>query len=281
MNKKPIFFIVMCGVVILGVGFFYWQTQRQARYAKTQEIFAPIYAYSGKLTPEQQKSFSDFIFSITEEVEPSTARKYALPKRERLKMEAHTMTLYRNNPELLFMGHGPLPIDTDVKPFQRNYSILALIAKTKLSDLPTSDRSKILQHLEALTQRLTKNSVEMYMKRIKDMPPGTSQKLPTMAFGIASHWRSGESQPIFEEDGSVTLPKENKRGIIHLTDTYENEYTVDLDAPTDTAITENTDELYAKIDRLFEQLTDQEFQRLSALSKRERSAEIEKLFSSE
>ena len=102
-----------------------------------------------------------------------------------------------------------------------------------------------------------------------------------MVFGIVSTKPVGGDQWIFEADGSLKLPEGGKRGGIHITDTYGNEYTVDLDTPTDTAITENTVELYAKIDRLFEHLTDEEFQRLSALSKREQSAEIEKLFSSE
>ena len=204
-----------------------------------------------------------------------------LPKREQLQLEAHSMTLHRNNPELLFMGHGPFPSDTDVKPYQRYFSILALIAKTKLVDFPASSRSKIIQHLETLNRRLVKNSVEAYIDKVRDIPPDSSQKPPRIAFGIESYSGSGKSNPIFQEDGSVKMPEKLKRGVIHLTDIYGNAYEVDLDAPTDTGMTEDTDELYAKIDQLFDQLTDAEFQRLSDLSKAERSAEIDKLFSSE
>ena len=256
-------------------------TQRQKSYAKTREVFALVYTYSGRLTSEEQKSYTDFIFSITEEVESSVARKYTFPKRESLQLEAHVMTLYSYNPEMLFMGHGPLPADTDVKPFQRNYSILALIAKTKLSKLPVSNRSEILQHLEVLNKRLVKNSVEEYIDKIRDIPPGSSQQRPKIAFGIESHSSSGGSHLIFQEDGSVKMLEELKRGTIYFTDTYGSEYTVDLDAPADTDMAEDTAKLYAKIDMLFEHLTDAEFQRLPALSKAERSAEIEKLFSSD
>ena len=72
MNKKRMLFISMLGIVLLCVGLFYWHTQRQANYAKTRELFAPIYEYSGKLTPEEQKRFSELTDSIMN-VEPSVA----------------------------------------------------------------------------------------------------------------------------------------------------------------------------------------------------------------
>ena len=192
------------------------------------------------------------------------------------------MMLYRNNPELFFRDYGPLPTDFDSEPYIRHFSILALIAKTKLTDLPANSKKSIISHLETLEKRLTKNSVEIYIREVKDVPFRPSQKAPTMRFGIASgpgtvggdHW-------IFEADGSFTWPEGAKRGVVKIVDLYENEYAVDLDAPTDTGMTEDTSELYAEIDRIFEQLTDAAFQQLSTLSKADRSAEIEKLFSSE
>ncbi|RKU14903.1 hypothetical protein C6501_07425 [Candidatus Poribacteria bacterium] len=279
MNKKRFLLFGILSFVVVCAGLFYWHTQRQKNYAKTRAVFAPIYEYSGRLTPEDRKSYSEFASSVME-VELSVAKKYTLPKREQLRLEAHSMTLHRNNPELLFMGHGPLPADTDVKPFQRNYSILALIAKTKLSDLPTSSRSKMIQHLETLNKRLVKNSVEAYIDKVRNIPPDSSQKPPKIAFGIESHSRSGNSNIIFQEDGSVKIPEKLKRGVINLTDIYGNAYEVDLDEPAETAMTEETDKLYAKIDQLFDQLTDAEFERLSGLSKAERSAAIDALFSS-
>ncbi len=278
MNKKRMFFISILGIVLLCVGIFYWHTQRQANYAKTRELFAPIYEYSGRLTPEEQKRFSEFTDSIMN-VEPSVAKKYILPKREMLQLEAHSMTLQRNNPELMFMNSLPFPTDTDVEPYKRYFSILALIAKTKLADLPTDSRKSIISHLDTLGKRLAKNSVEVYIQEIKDTPFRPRQKLPTMRFGVAS--APGEvASGILEADGLV-LPEGSKRGVIQITDIYENTYEVDLDDPADTGITEDTTELYAKIDRIFEQLTDAEFQRLSGLNKADRSAEIEKLFLSE
>ena len=278
MNKKRMLFMGILGVVLLCVGLFYWHTQRQANYAKTRELFTPIYEYSGKLTPEDQKRFTELTNSIMR-IEPSLAKKYALPKREMLQLEAHSMTLHRNNPELFFMNSAPFPTDTDVEPYIRYYSLLALTAKTKLADLPTDSRKSIISHLEALEKRLTKNSVEVYIQEIKDTPFNPRQKLPTMRFGVAS--APGEiTSGILEADGLV-FPEGTKRGVIQITDLYGNEYSVDLDAPTDTEITEDTTELYAEIDRIFETLTDAEFQRLSDLSKAERSAEIEKLFLSE
>ena len=281
MNRKRIFFIGILGIALLCAGLFYWHTQRQANYTKTREIFAPFYEYSGRLTPEEQKRFSEFTSSIMD-VELSVAKKYALPKRERLQLEAHSMSLYHNNPELMFMGHGYLPADTDVDPYTRHFSILALIAKTKLADLPTNSRKSMISHLETLEKRLTKNSVEVYIQEVKDIPFRPRQELPTMRFGVTTAGIKGRDRSVLEADGSLVFPEGARRGVIHITDTYENEWTVDLDTPSaDIGMTEDTTELYTEIDRIFEQLTAAEFQRLSILSKADRSAEIEKLFSSE
>ena len=278
MNKKRMLFISMLGIVLLCVGLFYWYTQREANYAKTRELFAPIYEYSGKLTPEEQQRFSEFTSSIMN-VEPSAAKKYALPQREQLRLEAHIMTLYRNNPELIFMGSASFSANTDVAPYMRYFSILALTAKTKLADLPANSRKSILSHLETLGQRLAKNSVEVYIQEIKDTPFRSRQKFPPMRFGVASA-PAGAGGGILEAEGLV-LPEGTKRGVIQITDIYDNAYEVDLDDPTDTGTTEDTAELYAEIDQLFEHLTEAEFQRLATLSKTDRSAEIEKLFTTE
>ena len=277
MNKKRMLFVSMLGIVLLCAGFFYWYTQRQANYAKTREIFAPIYEYTGRLTPEEQKRLSEFTDSIMN-VELSVAKKYALPKRERLQLEAHSMTLHRNNPELMFMSSAPFPADTDVEPYRLHFSILALIAKTKLVDLPADSRKLIISHLETLAQRLTKNSVEVYIQEVRNLPHRPRQKSPIMRFGIASAPGGMGDQWVLEADGSLVWPEGAKRGVIQITDIYGNEYPVDMDAPADTGMTEDTAELYAKIDQVFEQLTDAEFQKLSTLSKTNRSAEIEKLF---
>ena len=280
MNKKRMLFVSMLGIVLLCVGLFYWHTQRQANYAATRELFAPIYEYSGKLTPEEQERFSELINSIMG-VELSVGKKYALPKRERLQLEAHSMTLHRNNPELMFMSSAPFPADTDVEPYRLHFSILALIAKTKLADLPAGSRISIISHLETLEKRLTKNSVEVYIQEVRNLPHRPRQKSPIMRFGIASAPGGMGSQWVLEADGSLVLPEGAKRGVVQITDIYGNEYPVDMDAPADTGMTEDTAELYAKIDQVFEQLTDAEFQRLSTLSKADRSAAIEKLFLAE
>ena len=281
MNRKGIFFIGVLGITLLCVGLFYFHTLRQANYAKTRELFAPIYEYSGRLTPEEQKRFSEFTDSIMN-VELSVAPKYILPKRERLQLEAHNMTLYRNNPELFFMGHGSLPTDVDVEPYIRYYSILALIAKTKLADLPADSRNSTIRHLETLEKRLTKNSVELYVEEVKDLPFRPRQELPTIRFGITTAGTKGGDQWVLEADGSLIFPEGGRRGVVHITDAYGHEYTVNLDTPPiETGMTENTTELYAEIDRIFEQLTDVELRRLSTLGKAERAAAIEKLFRSE
>ena len=129
----------MLGIVLLCVALFYWHTQRQANYAKTRELFAPIYEYSGRLTPEDQTRFTELINSIMG-VELSTAKKYTLLQHEQLQLEAHSMTLYRNNPELMFRSSAPFAADTDVAPYIRYFSLLAMIAKTKLADLPASSK---------------------------------------------------------------------------------------------------------------------------------------------
>ena len=280
MNKKRILFISLLGIVLLCVGLFHWHTQRQANYAKTRELFAPIHEFSGRLTPEEQKRYSEFTDSIMN-VEPSVAKKYALPQREQLRLEVHSMTLYRNNPELMFVNSvPPFPTETDVEPYIRHFSLLALIAKTKLADLPANSRKSIISHLETFQKRLTKNSVEIYIQEIKKLPHRPRQKAPPMRFGVASAPGEIGGGWVLEAEGFV-LPEGAKRGVIQITDMYDNEYAVDLDDPTDTGMTENTTELYAKIDGIFEQLTDVEFQRLSDLNKADRSAEIEKLFSTE
>ena len=279
MNKKRTLFIGILGIALLCVGVFYWYTQRQANYAKTRELFAPIYEYSGRLTPEEQKRFSEFI-TATCDVDLSVAKKYVLPKREMLQLEVHSMTLHRNNPELIFMNSPSFLTDTDVEPYRQSFSILALIAKTKLADLPTDSRKSILSHLETLEKRLTKNSVEVYIQEIRSLPDRPNQKAPPMRFGIASVPGGIGGGWVLEADGLVR-PEGTKRGVIQITDTYGNEYAVDLDAPTDTEMTEDTAGLYAEIDRIFETLTDAAFQRLSYLNKADRSAEVEKLFLSE
>jgi len=277
MNKKRILLIGILGIMVLCAVIFYWYAQRQANYAKTRELFAPLYEYSGRLTPEERKSFSELVHSI--EVKTVGAKGYALPERERLQLEVHSMTLYRNNPELMFIEHGALPADVD--PYIRHFSILALIAKTKLADLPANSRKSIIFHLETLGKRLTKNSVEVYIQEVKNLPFRPRQELPTMRFGIASAGTREGDQWVLEADGSLVFPEGAKRGIVHITDTYGNEYTVDLDTPTDTSMTENTTELYAEIDWVFERLTNAELRRLSTLDKAEHSATIQKLFQSE
>ena len=280
MNKKLLLFIsVICVIVVVCAGLFYWNTQRQGNYAKTRELFAPIYTYSGRLTLEEQNSYIEFTNSLMK-VDQSAAKKYVLLKRDQLQLEAHVNTLHRNNPELFIKSMG-ISSDADVKSYQLYFGILALIAKTKLADFPASSRSKMIQHLETLNKRLTKNSVEAYIEKVKDLPPGPTLKLPSIAFGIQSIMTKGRDQWTMEADGSLKLPEGGKLGVVHITDIYENKFEIDLDSPTDSGMIEETTELHAKIDRLFEQLTDEEFQRLSDLSKTERSIEIEKLFSSE
>ena len=141
-----------------------------------------------------------------------------------------------------------------------------------------SHPTSIISHLETFQKRLTKNSVEVYIQEVRDMPFRPRQKLPTMRFGVASAPGTVGGNWVLEADGSLVLPEGAKRGVIQITDIYENAYEVDLDDPTDTGTTEDTTKLYAEIDRVFEQLTDAELQRLSTLSKADRSAEIEKLF---
>ncbi len=97
MNKKRVLFISIFGIVLLCVGLFYWDTERQANHAKGRDLYAPIYEFSGKLTPEEQKRFSELANSIANvvNVESSVGQKYRLPKREYFQLEAHIMTLYR------------------------------------------------------------------------------------------------------------------------------------------------------------------------------------------
>ena len=279
MNKKRLLFIVVLSVAVVCAGLFYWNTQRQENYAKTRELIAPVYAYSGRLTPEEQNSYVEFTNSLMK-VDQSVAKKYVLPKRDQLQLEAHINTLYRNNPEL-FTKSMSISSDTDVKPYQLYFGILALIAKTKLADFPASSRSKMIQHLEILNKRLTKNSIEAYIEKVKNLPPGPTLKLPSIAFGIQSTMTKGRAQWTMEADGSFKLPEGGKLGVVHIMDIYGDKFELNLDSPTDSGPTEDTTEFHAKIDRLFEKLTDEEFQRLSDLGKTERAAEIEKLFSSE
>lgn len=278
MHKNRLLFLSIICIFIACGGVFFWHTQRQKNYAKTRELYAPIYSYSGKLTAEQQKSYIEYISSITEGVKHSDLGKYKLPKRELLQLEAHSMSLHRDNPELVF--REPLGVDKvfDIRPYRMHFSLLALIAKTKLADIPAKSRKKILQYLETLSKRLTKNSVETYIEKVKNTPPGPNTKLPPMAFGIQSIKPIVGDEWIMEADGSFHFPEGGKRGALQITDTYGNEYTVDFDSPTDTGITESTVKLHEHIDILFEYLSDEEFQRLASLSKAEVVKEIDMLF---
>lgn len=263
MNKKRLYYTILAAVIIICIGVFYVQTQRQKNFAKTREVFAPVYTYSGKLTPEQQKEYSEFADSLLN-VSPDVAQKYRLPQREQLQLEAHIMTLYRDNPELILMRHGFLPADTDVKSYQRHFGILALITKTKIADLPANSRKLMMQHLVTLNKKLIQDSINTFTAKYKDKETYPNHNELVETFGIQ-----------FTE-----ISDEGKPGVFHMTDIYGKEHTVDLTSPAKSDMTVNTTELYAEIDRLFEILTDEEFQRLSTLSKTERTAAIEMLFSS-
>ena len=114
MNKKRLLFIVVLSVAVVCAGLFYWNTQRQGNYAKTRELFAPIYTYSGRLTLEEQNSYIEFTNSLMK-VDQSAAKKYVLPKRDQLQLEAHVNTLHRNNPELFITKSMGISSDADVK----------------------------------------------------------------------------------------------------------------------------------------------------------------------
>ena len=247
---------------------------------KTRKMVAPVYQYNGRLTQNELKSYAEFAASL-EQIDPKIAKKLVLPKRESLKLEAHSMSLYQNNPELFFIPEGSFSTDTDVKPLQRNCGIRALIAKIKLADFPANSRSKLFQYLDMLNKRLVMNSIESAMVKVKKNEDSTSSMFIDSVFGVESYTDSGASQPIFQEDGSVKIPDEHKRGILIITDVYGKQYSVDLDSNEDIRMTENTNELYSEIDQLFNILTDAEFQRLSELSKTELDVEIDKLISSE
>lgn len=278
MNKKHIIlFSIFLGIVVC-IGIFIFHTQRQKNIEKTRILIDPVYTYSGKLTQEEQKQFTGFLDSFMN-VGESEVKKYVLPKQERLQLEAHINTIYYYNPEIVFREPVGLNKVEDIRPYQRYFGILAVIAKTKLADIPAGNRSTILQHLEILNRRLTKNSIEIYMEHLKDIPPGPSPKLSPFAFGIQSTTPVSGDQWIMEADGSLHLPEGGKRGGIQIIDNYGNEYTVDFDSPADTGVTEDTEKLYSHIDRLFESLTDAEFHRFSTLSKSDRTREIENILS--
>ena len=88
MNKKHLLFFGILSIIVVCTGLFYWHIQREKNYAKTREIFAPIYAYSGRLTPEEQKSLSEFTISMME-VEPSVAKKYAISRAYLINTSSH------------------------------------------------------------------------------------------------------------------------------------------------------------------------------------------------
>ncbi len=262
MNRKRLYYTILSAVIIIGIGVFYVHTQRQKNFAKTREVFSPIYTYSGKLTPEQQKEYSNLAESLMN-VSPDVAKKYRLPQREQLALEAHTMTLYRDNPEMYLMEKESLRADIDVKPFhQRHFGILALIAKTKLADMPAGSRKLMIQHLETYDKKLIQNSIDTFTAKFKGKQTSVSA-LTMVGFPFL-----------------VEVRNDGEPGVFHITDIYGKGYVVDLNSTVDTDVTEVTTELYSKIDRLFEELTDEEFQKLSTLRKSERTEAIEKLFTS-
>ena len=281
MNKNRLLFFSIISVLIICGGVFIWYTQRQKTYAKTRALFAPYYTYSGKLTEDEKKRFIEFIETIEIDYEPSFFSKYDLPKRELLQLEAHSMSLHRDNPDMVFKEPFGVNKVFDIRPYQLHFGILALIAKSKLADLPSSSRKHLIKHLDSLDERLTKNIVEAYIVNVKKLTPGPNFRLPIMAFGIKSINRSNGDQWVMEADGSLHLPEGGKLGSVHITDTYGNEYTVDFDVPTDISMTEDTEDLYTEIDTVYEHLIGTEFHRLSTLSKSDRYAEIEELFSTE
>ena len=74
----------------------------------------------------------------------------------------------------------------------------------------------LIHHLETLNKRLVKNSIEVYIDKIREAS-SISSKHPNI-FGVVSQSRSGGTQLIFQEDGSVKLSEERKRGVVHITD---------------------------------------------------------------
>ena len=92
--------LIVCGfgIVVLGIGIFYFLTQPKGPQeipAEARALLEKIYAYSGTLTLEEQRQFAEFP-SMLEAIDS----RQPLPKSELTRLEAHFREVYNDNPEL-------------------------------------------------------------------------------------------------------------------------------------------------------------------------------------
>lgn len=141
--------LIVCGfgIVVLGIGIFYFLTQptgQQGIPAETKALLEKIYAYSGKLTLEEQRQFAEFP-SMLEAIHS----RHPLPKSELTRLEAHFREVYKDNPELMaarhLHGHGSASGTS-----KRAIGIRRLISKIEEMAYPAESKAIMIRQLEKL-----------------------------------------------------------------------------------------------------------------------------------
>lgn len=141
--------LIVCGfgIVVLGIGIFYFLTQPtgpQGIPAETKALLEKIYAYSGTLTLEEQRQFAEFP-SMLEAIDS----RHPLPKSELTRLEAHFRAVYKDNQELMaarhLHGHGSVSGTS-----KRAIGIRRLISKIEEMAYPAESKTTMVRQLEKL-----------------------------------------------------------------------------------------------------------------------------------
>ena len=157
--------LIVCGfgIVVLGIGIFYFLTQPtgpQGIPAETKALLEKIYSYSGTLTLEEQRQFSEFP-SMLEAIDS----RYPLPKSELTRLEAHFREVYKDNPELMAAGHlhGQ---DSASGTSKRATGIRRLISKIEEMAYPAESKAIIIRQLEKLYAAANDESLQQKLNKL-------------------------------------------------------------------------------------------------------------------
>ena len=157
--------LIVCGfgIVVLGIGIFYFLTQPtepQGIPAETKALLEKIYSYSGTLTLEEQRRFSEFP-SMLEAIDS----RHPLPKSELIRLEAHFREVYKDNPELMAAGHlhGQ---DSASGTSKRATGIRRLISKIEEMAYPAESKAIIIRQLEKLYAAANDESLQQKLNKL-------------------------------------------------------------------------------------------------------------------
>ena len=158
--------LIVCGfgIVVLGIGIFYFLTQPkgpQGIPAETRALLEKIYSYSGTLTLEEQRQFAEFPSMLG-----AIDSRQPLPKSELTRLEAHFREVYNDNPELMsarhLHGHG-----SGSGTGKRAAGIRGLISKIEEMEYPAESKASMIRQLEKLYAAANDESLQQKLNKLR------------------------------------------------------------------------------------------------------------------